>query len=801
MNTKSKAYRAIEKGARAEQLSKALSVGFGSVDVLLPRHVTSRTPVVDFAGPSYQDRFVRLPDGLCVTRAAVAIAAIWGSIELRRCRETRSLAKRDSVSVTRFQTSPQTSSVSESPNQARLNSKNPEIAQNLDAPSVQPVRISSSANSASGSLPKTIQNMNSDNFRTSNSCVVRGNNSAHAWLECVSSSLCETELSVGPLRSTIQILSTLPLVASTVDIPIMSVYDSYSLLGSCFHRAPSEPNRVNPVLPKHGDSPKLRSVPRAAILAKVNSRLLFRASEHNPSTNEKMTDNENISASTPAPTKQAEGGSNEASKLEFEMKIPNLAKDVVCAGNQQLTVGYKSRLAAPHSHWNKLLKSLEAKEEVEEATGYAKKSDMAKTSTPLSAQLTKRKQKSEQRQINRRRLQTKAQLTSGVKRRSSSSGTLSSSMRTSTTKTLSSNRRPVRKSKVGNPIRDWSSAELSLDGDELHSPSNKKTGVRKHFERDQGGTTQSLHGTLSNGSKRINNQKGRSTVLERKLEVRKFAINDDLRTSSWVMKMFSEALMSTEDTIKGSSGELKGTENDYCRSVFQKIATSSRRRVQSSMFAVSEASDDSLSYIAMQESIKSNRNSSKVDLFKSNKLNILMLNKFISANKTNGSKFVRSLVGDGDINLSSPIHAPKRNRAELEILSDHNDDKESSFERAGANPGKNESSYSMASKVDHESEHTKAIGLQQRVCGNLFESMSAADQEKVGRWALRDFSDFLGTDDIMEVTLNVKSVNCERCGTTDAVTGMCEESIVLKLWKDMTWRKVRRLRHVLGSDA
>ena len=218
--------------------------------------------------------------------------------------------------------------MSESLNQARFKSKNPEIAQNLAAPCVEPVKLSSSANSASGSLPKTIQGMTNDNFRTSTSCVVAGENCAHAWLECVSSPLCGTELLAGPLRSTIQIFSTLPLVASPVNIPIMSVYNWYSLLDPCFYRAPSEPNRVNTVLPKHGESLKLLSLPRAATIAKVYSSLLFRSSEHNPSTNEKITDNENISPSTPVPTKYAERGSSEASKLGFERKISKFANYV-----------------------------------------------------------------------------------------------------------------------------------------------------------------------------------------------------------------------------------------------------------------------------------------------------------------------------------------------------------------------------------------------------------------------------------------------------------------------------------------
>ena len=183
----------------------------------------------------------------------------------------------------------------------------------------------------------------------------------------------------------------------------------------------------------------------------------------------------------------------------------------------------------------------------------------------------------------------------------------------------------------------------------------------------------------------------------------------------------------------------------------------------------------------MLELIKSSRNRSKVDLFKLSKLSLSVLNEYTPANETSRSKFVRSLVGDDDISPSSPIHASKRDGAELKILSDY---KESNFERPGANPRNSEHSSSMAPKVDDESAddesgYTKAVGLQQRACKTLFESMSAAGQEKVERCASREYSDFIGTDDIVEVTMNVKSINCERCGTTDSITGMCEESIAV----------------------
>ena len=62
------------------------------------------------------------------------------------------------------------------------------------------------------------------------------------------------------------------------------------------------------------------------------------------------------------------------------------------------------------------------------------------------------------------------------------------------------------------------------------------------------------------------------------------------------------------------------------------------------------------------------------------------------------------------MNPASPVHASKRNGAKLEILSDDDNEIESNYERADANPGKNESSNSMAPKVypenaDDESEH------------------------------------------------------------------------------------------------
>ena len=804
--TNSKTYRSSDNAARIEQLSKALSIGFGSVDALLPRHAATRNAVVDLAGPSYENRFTQLPDGLSAARAAIAIAAVWGSIELRRCQENRLSTKQDSTFA-----STQKKEVRESSNQMQLDTKQAKIGSSFRDTSAAVVSLPkapSTINAASGS------NLNGER---SNAVILIPRmfieeQSAFDWFKYVNSSLSETTLLDGLLHSAIQTLSSLIPEASTGEIPLMSIYSSPSLFGACFRRAPSQPNRTAPMNSKQIASPKLRSVPRAAILAQVNTRpsLNSRARE-----NEKNPDHKNITPTTPISTRPA-GVSSDTSRPDFEMKVPNLdltmdpeatEREIKEVSEKPLTMGYKTRLAAPHMHWNKLLKSLEAKEEeVEEATGVAKKTNLSKSPTPLSAHLIRRKQKLEQRVLSRRRLQTKAQSISGVKRSSSNSGIASSSLRSSASKTLSSSRRPQRKARLANPIRDWSSAELSSEGDGFQSPSRGVT-AKKLFQQDNGGTTQSSHGTLSNGSRQIIKERVGRPISERKPGiVRKVMSNDDALVSGWVLQKFTTLLpLSTDVTIDVMSN-LDATDRDYSESIFQKVASSSKNRTQSSMFAVSEISDDSQSSIVIQELSKSLGRGSKIDVLKSTQLDLSALNKFISSSGVAGSRFVGSLASGDDSNPSTRVPTTKRNGVRTEIAVQ--EEKESAFGTGDGNPTKNESLYTTPSKamvetenIDDESEETKAAGLQQRVCGSLFESMTPTDQEKVKRWALRNFSDFVGTEDIMEVTLNVKSVECSRCGPTESVEGMCEESIVLKLWKDMTWRKVRRLRHVLGSDA
>lgn len=105
--------------------------------------------------------------------------------------------------------------------------------------------------------------------------------------------------------------------------------------------------------------------------------------------------------------------------------------------------------------------------------------------------------------------------------------------------------------------------------------------------------------------------------------------------------------------------------------------------------------------------------------------------------------------------------------------------------------------YSAGSKrarTQAKSRTKKARALQQRVCGSLLPTMSATVKQQVFQWADHDFSWFEKEKDFMELKVQQNNIACSRCDL-DEPGGVCEETILLKLWKDMSWRKVRRMRH------
>lgn len=99
------------------------------------------------------------------------------------------------------------------------------------------------------------------------------------------------------------------------------------------------------------------------------------------------------------------------------------------------------------------------------------------------------------------------------------------------------------------------------------------------------------------------------------------------------------------------------------------------------------------------------------------------------------------------------------------------------------------------------SRHEKASILQRRVCGTtLLREMSMDVKKLVYRWADRDRAWFDADKDFMELRVVERGIRCDHCdrklGNTD---GVCRESILIKLWKDMSWRKVRRLGHRINA--
>lgn len=102
---------------------------------------------------------------------------------------------------------------------------------------------------------------------------------------------------------------------------------------------------------------------------------------------------------------------------------------------------------------------------------------------------------------------------------------------------------------------------------------------------------------------------------------------------------------------------------------------------------------------------------------------------------------------------------------------------------------------SKRARTHAKSRATRAKELQNRVCGDMIHTMSNDSKRKVLKWAERDFSWFTGDVDVMEVVANRTSKSCPKCAKSSSGDGACEESILLKLWKDMSWRKVRRMRH------
>ena len=95
---------------------------------------------------------------------------------------------------------------------------------------------------------------------------------------------------------------------------------------------------------------------------------------------------------------------------------------------------------------------------------------------------------------------------------------------------------------------------------------------------------------------------------------------------------------------------------------------------------------------------------------------------------------------------------------------------------------------------------SKARELQSRVCGMLLGTMQLDSKRKVLRWAEKDFSWFSNKNEWEEILASKVMKRCKRCDIEGETDDKCEETILLKLWKDLSWKKVRRMKHRLSSN-
>lgn len=134
------------------------------------------------------------------------------------------------------------------------------------------------------------------------------------------------------------------------------------------------------------------------------------------------------------------------------------------------------------------------------------------------------------------------------------------------------------------------------------------------------------------------------------------------------------------------------------------------------------------------------------------------------------------------------------------ISSGSRESSEGSSVRSDSSDGEDDGGVEINGGKGHRSGRSsravRARELQSRVCGDLLTSMSAEAKRRVLRWAEKDYSWFDDGTEMMEI---VASRIVKACPLCDSIDGKyrehCEESILLKLWTNMTWRKVRRMRH------
>lgn len=546
----------------------------------------------------------------------------------------------------------------------------------------------------------------------------------------------------------------------------------------------------------------------------------------------------------------------EAAEDSLDAKPSTLVTNVVSDENW-VDRPFCIRPTAPPTNFKKLIKSLEEKqEEVEEASGATKK--LEKPTTPYSKRpasgnqkyftkaIADRKKALEIRSYDRRkRLARQLNSLAARKEISTDSGSLSISAGTKRALTQSAgvSSRPKRKSRTSKPIKDWTSDEDSVHGEPTAPPEQGSRSRQNVLRGNASGTTQTSRGTPSSGSKserilpvktsdsKLKKMKDRPTANSRRTSPslpaagskRPFATESKEENPhnkkpalGWSNVKFSECLtQDAQDPFEDPDNDVAEAEANAnphytALSVLLRIGSFAKKKDEYSCFKTPEIVDDTHLNSRLPRSVDPFGEDKEAGL--PNMIDDTPAIKNWSAENTRGSKFAHSLDAEG--RLSRRCIALASNRSQDFKIEDEPQIVPSDGGSEEANGDKSESRISLLKGAaengaddvvnvpsDEESEEAEAKLLQSRVCGEMFKNLNDAAKDNVKRWALRDFSQFQNGTDIMEIILESSAVMCQRCTADSGGTsrGLCEESIVLKLWTDMTWRKIRRVRHVLGN--
>jgi len=820
--------------AKAEEIFKELRRGYSSADTLRP-HVYQRkvrSSLTEFASTRFVDRFVTLTDGNNgreVSRAAVAIAALRGPEDLQRCEAARQAAKNPTPSPSDIATKLDGGRVLKKrasflPTPRKFAPTPKSIKNELEKAAKVASPSTPTAMETPNALPKDQGETTDGNTSQSPPKTPVGAEAAKDqvnWLDDIvnalvvpsPSSATSTENEFAKL---VDELRNRKLPASTANLPSELIVPSERLpfLRSTYRRDDTKVFRKM-TAKKKASSPKFRSLPRHAILAQVQSnketakivKTLFPAA-----TDAEKKPGEHVVDVAASQLNNGDGSAisdGQAASTTPENATKSPAGDIVHCTFVRGTCG----------HWKKLM------EEMDKENGKKQEGDVEASGAPppksrvrMPVYCTPMQKKLQRRKSSGKKVMSsvispakRSDLDSGKafsrinKKRGISKGSASSPVA-----------RPQRKSRsTTNTYKDLSDDDdLSFSIGDASSgsfatsrPSRKLRssvpGNSKMASSQSVGETQtSSEPPRSTGKKSIKYKVGKQgTMTSRELKETLAAVPGE--DFPYYLSP-SIAIKYKEIRNMGEIPECNFDENLNGLSIVSRMFNthSKSKKAGALNILTQDAPVEDIEMLGLN-----GKRFTKSNPLKSDFLSLLQnepgaIDKYIGPD-SGATKYIAKLAeeekrlgqrdesgsgedddeSDGDIKmkLPTPKTIPVKNRT----------------------PKKRPVAAISTMNTMPISKEAEAEALLARVCGGTRAFMKASDLELCAQWSRRDFSAFEGEDaenDALEVTLNVKNVPCERCSGVNVNSAGCEESIVLKLWRNMTWRKVRRLRHVLGSD-